>query len=446
MKKYVFSLFMILFLSSVPVLSQNVTEGLTGYWPLNGNLSDLSGNDRNGTGYGDLSYTPDRFNHENSALTFDNQDEYFAIPDDEGLNFYNHSFTLSLWFNSTIYQYWQTLFASSYSTYGFGLFFHDNKVYFYSYIDGNTSTVETLYSQNLEINNWYHVVITRNANNGETHLFINSVMYDSFIATGTLGSQDPSYYSIGGYNTNNLNGSIDDILVYDRVLSQEEIQLLYNNYSLTVSNGTGSGWYEAGQTVNISANPATPGYTFDGWTGDVAYVSNPGSSYTTVTMPTGNIAVTATYKVITSLWNQAENNIYYSGNVAIGRTDVPSGFNLAVDGKIVTREVKVTLDGWSDFVFSKDYDLKPIYEVEKHIADYKCLPGIPTEKEVNENGVNLGEINAKLLQKIEELTLYMIEMNKEIQALKEENKLIKEKLNADHKERFPEENEQLKDN
>ena len=112
------------------------------------------------------------------------------------------------------------------------------------------------------------------------------------------------------------------------------------------------------------------------------------------------------------------------GNVGIGTTN-PGSYKLAVEGKIGAREVVVTLDGWADFVLEEDYQLTPLNEVEQHIKQNKRLPDIPSEKEVLENGVSLGEMQSKLLQKVEELTLYMIEQNKRIENLEKENEELK---------------------
>ncbi|WP_340066661.1 hypothetical protein [Ascidiimonas aurantiaca] len=116
------------------------------------------------------------------------------------------------------------------------------------------------------------------------------------------------------------------------------------------------------------------------------------------------------------------------GSVGIGTTN-PGNYKLAVEGVIGAREVKVTLDSWSDFVFDNDYKLKNLEEVETYINENKKLPDIPSETEVVENGVNLGEMDAKLLQKIEELTLYMIKINKEVKILRQENAELKEEIN-----------------
>jgi hypothetical protein len=123
------------------------------------------------------------------------------------------------------------------------------------------------------------------------------------------------------------------------------------------------------------------------------------------------------------------------GRVGIGTTRPEYGYRLSVDGKIKTKEIKVTMEGWSDFVFADDYVLPPLAEVEAFIQANKHLPSIPSEAEVLENGINLGEMDAKLLQKIEELTLYMIEQNakteqllEKVKELEQENQTLKEKM------------------
>ena len=86
------------------------------------------------------------------------------------------------------------------------------------------------------------------------------------------------------------------------------------------------------------------------------------------------------------------------------------------------RNLLITLIGWSDFVFFKDYKLPTLKEVENHIKEKGHLKDIPSAKEVEKNGFFLGEMDAKLLQKIEELTLYTIQQQKEIKKEKVQNK------------------------
>ncbi|WP_422860391.1 hypothetical protein ACOKFD_05900 [Flagellimonas sp. S174] len=110
------------------------------------------------------------------------------------------------------------------------------------------------------------------------------------------------------------------------------------------------------------------------------------------------------------------------GSVGIGTTN-PNGWKLAVNGQIRAKEIKVET-GWSDFVFEKDYDLPTLKEVEKYIKEKGHLKDIPSAKEVEENGIFLGEMDSKLLQKIEELTLYTIQQEKRIKSLEEKNEQL----------------------
>lgn len=107
------------------------------------------------------------------------------------------------------------------------------------------------------------------------------------------------------------------------------------------------------------------------------------------------------------------------GSVGIG-TDNTQGYKLGVAGKIAATEVKVALyENWPDFVFSKDYNLPSLQEVETYINTQGHLPNIPSAKEVTTaKGIELGEMNRILVQKIEELTLYTIEQEKKLEKMK----------------------------
>ncbi|CAL2078389.1 hypothetical protein [Tenacibaculum sp. 190524A02b] len=112
---------------------------------------------------------------------------------------------------------------------------------------------------------------------------------------------------------------------------------------------------------------------------------------------------------------------YFAGKVGIGTTKIPTDYKLAVDGKIGAREIKVESRAWPDYVFTKDYNLLTLKEVENHIKEKGHLPNIPSAKEVEVNkGIELGEMNRKLLEKVEELTLYTIQQEKQLKKQSEE--------------------------
>lgn len=97
---------------------------------------------------------------------------------------------------------------------------------------------------------------------------------------------------------------------------------------------------------------------------------------------------------------------------------VTQGGNVYADGKILAREVEVTLASFPDYVFEPDYDLMSLEEVEAYIQQHGHLPNVPSACEVEENGLGLGEMNRILLEKVEELTLHLIALNKQLQELR----------------------------
>ncbi len=111
-----------------------------------------------------------------------------------------------------------------------------------------------------------------------------------------------------------------------------------------------------------------------------------------------------------------------NGNVVVG-TPAPTGtqgvYKLNVWGRARANEIVVNTTG-ADFVFAKDYRLRPLGEVEQFIAINQHLPEIPSAQEMQQNGMAVGELQTKLLQKVEELTLYVIEQNKKLEAQQKE--------------------------
>ncbi|MGX1931132.1 fibronectin type III domain-containing protein [Flagellimonas sp. 2504JD4-2] len=130
-----------------------------------------------------------------------------------------------------------------------------------------------------------------------------------------------------------------------------------------------------------------------------------------------------------SVWAESGSTLSHTGEVAIGTSSVPSGYKLAVDGDIRTRKIRVDQDTWPDYVFKEGYDLPTLEEIQQHINEKGHLPNIPSAKEVKTNGVELGEMDRLLLQKIEELTLYILKLeNDKRQMEKRIIKLEKDKL------------------
>lgn len=142
----------------------------------------------------------------------------------------------------------------------------------------------------------------------------------------------------------------------------------------------------------------------------------------------GNTALISSNDV--SIWNGGKFTVqnngfetrFLSSQVVIGNNEMTfspdQNAKLHVDGKAVFKEAVVRPDGWSDFVFDENYKLLPLNEVRTFIQENKHLPDVPSEKQVLEEGVSVGEMDAILLQKIEELTLYVLQLEEEINKLK----------------------------
>jgi len=114
-----------------------------------------------------------------------------------------------------------------------------------------------------------------------------------------------------------------------------------------------------------------------------------------------------------------DGNTVITGNLRVGTTVTPSGYRLAVDGKAICTELLVRLvPNWPDYVFHKDYRLPGLNEIEEYIRKNNHLPGIPAANEIETNGLNIGEMQKLQMKKIEELTLYIIDLKKEIDSLK----------------------------
>jgi hypothetical protein len=133
-----------------------------------------------------------------------------------------------------------------------------------------------------------------------------------------------------------------------------------------------------------------------------------------------------------------ENNFNLSingGNVGIGTVDT-KGYKLAVVGKAIAEEVVVKLkSNWPDYVFDSLYNLSPLEKVAEYIRKYKRLPDVPAEVEIQSEGIPLGEFNALLLKKIEELTLYVIDERDRNRMLEERIRSLELTINTDDEDK-----------
>ncbi|SDQ01682.1 hypothetical protein SAMN05428975_5931 [Mucilaginibacter sp. OK268] len=140
-----------------------------------------------------------------------------------------------------------------------------------------------------------------------------------------------------------------------------------------------------------------------------------------ITMPSGNTVLS--FGTRSNNTNFFETLNLFNGNVGIGKTNPQN--KLDVNGRIHSQSVLIDMNGWSDYVFKKDYHLPSLQEVKAYIEQNQHLPEIPSEQQIAKEGLNLGEMNKLLMKKVEELTLYLIAMKEEISSLKGQVQTLK---------------------
>lgn len=200
---------------------------------------------------------------------------------------------------------------------------------------------------------------------------------------------------------------------------------LTNAISITPSGLVGIGTISTGYTLDVNGNAKAQMIDIDNgnadggrliWRGGV----NGTQEYRARIAPEGFLGF------FPGEGNPTTMTLTQDGKVGIG-TQYPGSFKLAVEGKIGAREIQVTLaNPFPDYVFDSKYKLRNLSSLENYINENKHLPNVPSATEVEKNGgIELGQMNTKLLEKVEELTLYIIEINKRVEKLEKENEALK---------------------
>ena len=253
-----------------------------------------------------------------------------------------------------------------------------------------------------------------NAAFGIGGLLLNSGNYNTASGYAALNSNTTGFSNTGhGFDAlySNTTGQHNTAIGYE--------VLIYSNGS----ENTGSGYRALFYNITGSNNTAV---------GDSAGLNNVGSNNVFLGAKSGSNE-TGSNKMY--IGNDAAKTLIYgdfsTGQVLLGKPDA-TGYvfkgtrTVNVLGGILADSMRLAPNtNWADKVFNKDYPLKSLKELEQYISVNKHLPGIPTSGEVQSNGVNVGDMETKLLEKIEELTLYVLELKKENQQQQKEIDKIK---------------------
>jgi chitodextrinase len=236
----------------------------------------------------------------------------------------------------------------------------------------------------------------------------NTVQITTGTATDTQAPTAPTNLTASNTTTTaltlNWGASTDNVGV-------TQYQIMQNNVAV----GTVAGNILTYNATNLTASTT---YSFNVLALDAAGNISPPSNTVQVTTQSDGTGGGTPYTTLNAnlpTVNWQAQNLFVAGTMGIG-TSANSNFQLSVNGDIRTKELVVE-SGWSDFVFKPGYRLPSLQEVEQHINEHGHLKDIPSAFHVQKYGIGLADINMRLLQKIEELTLYLIEAQKRLEVL-----------------------------
>lgn len=240
----------------------------------------------------------------------------------------------------------------------------------------------------------------------------NSVTVTTLTEADTEAPSAVTTLSASNVSTNSVNFSWESSTDNVGVVSYQ----IFRNGSAMGTTTTNS-YSVSGLTSNTS-------YTFRVSASDLAGNVSLAGNEVVVTTLSGEAVPYTTHNANLSSIDWETRDLFVNQNLGIGTHDT-QGYRLAVAGKVVAEGVKVALESqWPDYVFLEDYLLPSLNEVEQHILEKGHLIDVPNAKEIVADGIDLGEMNAVLLRKIEELTLYTIQQENKIKALEKSNERI----------------------
>ncbi|WP_282163103.1 hypothetical protein [Ulvibacterium marinum] len=247
-----------------------------------------------------------------------------------------------------------------------------------------------------------------NSSGADAMLKLDGTASNHVLWNGDLPSLDTWYLLVGFIHHSGYTGTISDGGIYDPATGQKVpgitgfIDLKFASDADDLSPRAYLAWDS--NTSNRQYHYGPELYEVNGQEPTIAELIDPNGSGSGQTV-----------------WTTSGNDINYTaGNVGIGTTNIGT-WKLAVGGKIRAEEVKVET-GWADYVFAEGYDLPTLKEVEEHIKENGHLINIPSGAEVEANGIELGDMNRLLLEKIEEQMLYILQLEKRILKLEERPK------------------------
>lgn len=265
-------------------------------------------------------------------------------------------------------------------------------------------TLKTVTDSGNTTNNWVQItglakVLTTGAG---LELYADPATGDGYLKAFNRGTATPTKLRLqdaGGntiINENQGNVGIGTTAPAAKLEVKGDMKVNTGTQTINLVSGTSSSWYALSigvndDGVNFTNNSGMRGFNFSNLNGKLLSVS-------------------------------------HAGNVGIA-SDPQGAYKLAVGGAIIAEKVKVKIKTeWPDYVFAPEYKLPSLQEVEAHIKQHQHLPDMPSAKEVAAEGIDLGEMNRKLLLKVEELTLHLINLNKTVEKQQEEITVLKAQM------------------